>query len=323
MNAKDFVSIRDFSPREMQDLLLLGRQIKAYPDVYREALKGKTLAMIFEKPSLRTRVTFDVGIQQLGGFSLYLSPAEINLGQRESVYDVAKNLERMVQCIMIRTFAHAIVEQMAEYAGIPVINGLTDYSHPCQAMGDFLTMWEVKGRLEKLKVAFVGDGNNVAHSLLFAGAQLGADVFVATPPGYEPKANAIAWASERAKDTGGSCRITNHAKEAVSAADVVYTDVWASMGQEADAAKRLGVFRNYQVNSELFACAKRDAIFMHCLPAHRGEEVTNEVIDSPRSVVFQQAENRLHIQKAIMLELMKDVVVGPVRPATIPDLVHA
>ena len=323
MNPKDFVSIRDFSPQEIQDLLLLGRQIKAYPDVYSEALKGKTLAMIFEKPSLRTRVTFDVGIQQLGGFSLYLSPAEINLGQRESVYDVAKNLERMVQCIMIRTFAHAIVEQMAEYAGIPVINGLTDYSHPCQAMGDFLTMWEVKGRLEKLKVAFVGDGNNVAHSLLFAGAQLGADVVVATPPGYEPKANAISWASERAKDTGGSCRITNHAKEAVAAADVVYTDVWASMGQETDAAKRHNVFRNYQVNSELFACAKRDAIFMHCLPAHRGEEVTNDVIDSPRSVVFQQAENRLHIQKAIMLELMKDVVVGPVRPATIPELVHA
>ena len=323
MNPKDFVSIRDFSPQQIQDLLLLGRQIKAYPDVYSEALKGKTLAMIFEKPSLRTRVTFDVGIQQLGGFSLYLSPAEINLGQRESVYDVAKNLERMVQCIMIRTFAHAIVEQMAEYAGIPVINGLTDYSHPCQALGDFLTMWEIKGRLEKLKVAFVGDGNNVAHSLLFAGAQLGADVVVATPPGYEPKADAIAWASERAKETGGSCRITNHAKEAVSAADVVYTDVWASMGQETDAAKRHNVFRNYQVNSELFACAKRDAIFMHCLPAHRGEEVTNDVIDSPRSVVFQQAENRLHIQKAIMLELMKDVVVGPVRPATIPDLVHA
>jgi len=323
MNRKDFISIRDFSPQEIQDLLLLGRQIKAYPDVYSEALKGKTLAMIFEKPSLRTRVTFDVGIQQLGGFALYLSPAEINLGQRESVYDVAKNLERMVQCIMIRTFAHAIVEQMAEYAGIPVINGLTDYSHPCQAMGDFLTMWEVKGRVQKLKVAFVGDGNNVAHSLLFAGAQLGAEVVVATPPGYEPKADAIAWASERARDTGGSCRITNHAKEAVSAADVVYTDVWASMGQEADAAKRLNVFRSYQVNSELFAGAKRDAIFMHCLPAHRGEEVTNDVIDSPRSVVFQQAENRLHIQKAIMLELMKDVVVGPVHPAAMPELVHA
>ena len=323
MNRKDFVSIRDFSPQEIQDLLLLGRKIKAYPDVYSEALKGKTLAMIFEKPSLRTRVTFDVGIQQLGGFSLYLSPAEINLGQRESVYDVAKNLERMVQCIMIRTFAHAIVEQMAEYAGIPVINGLTDYSHPCQAMADFLTIWEVKGRLDQLKVAFVGDGNNVAHSLLFAGAQLGAEIVVATPPGYEPKADAIAWASERAKETGGSCRITNDARKAVSAADVVYTDVWASMGQEADAAKRLGVFRNYQVNSELFACAKRDAIFMHCLPAHRGEEVTNDVIDSPRSVVFQQAENRLHIQKAIMLELMKNVPVGPVRPVTMPELVHA
>jgi ornithine carbamoyltransferase len=190
-------------------------------------------------------------------------------------------------------------------------------------MGDFLTMWEVKGRIEKLRVAFVGDGNNVAHSLLFAGAQLGAEVVVATPPGYEPKADAIAWASARAKETGGSCQITNHAKEAVSAADVVYTDVWASMGQEADAAKRLNVFRSYQVNSELFAGAKRDAIFMHCLPAHRGEEVTNDVIDSPRSVVFQQAENRLHIQKAIMLELMKDVVVGPVRPTTIPELVHA
>jgi len=323
MKSKDFVSIRDFSPSEIQDLLLLGRQIKAYPDVYSQALKGKTLAMVFEKPSLRTRVTFDVGIQQLGGFSLYLSPAEINLGKRESVYDVAKNLERMVQGIMIRTFAHEIVEQMAEYAGIPVINGLTDYSHPCQAMADFLTMWEVKGRLDQLKVAFVGDGNNVAHSLLFAGAQLGAEVLVATPPGYEPQVDAIAWASERARETGGSCRITNNAKEAVSAADVVYTDVWTSMGQEAEADKRLDSFRSYQVNSELFAGAKRDAIFMHCLPAHRGEEVTNDVIDSPRSVVFQQAENRLHVQKAIMLELMKNVPVGPVRPATMPELAHA
>lgn len=323
MNSKDFVSIRDFSPSEIQDLLLLGRQIKAYPDVYGEALRGKTLAMIFEKPSLRTRVTFDVGIQQLGGFSLYLSPSEINLGKRESVYDVAKNLERMVQGIMIRTFAHEIVEEMAEYAGIPVINGLTDYSHPCQAMADFLTMWEVKGRLEGLKVAFVGDGNNVAHSLMFAGAQLGANVLVATPPGYEPQADALDWARERARETGGSCRVANNAKEAVSAADVVYTDVWTSMGREHEADKRLSIFRSYQVNSQLFACAKRDAIFMHCLPAHRGEEVTNEVIDSSRSVVFQQAENRLHIQKAIMLELMKDVPLGHVRPVTTAELVHA
>jgi ornithine carbamoyltransferase len=323
MNTKDFVSIRDFSPQEIQDILLVGRQIKAYPDVYSEALRGKTLAMVFEKPSLRTRVTFDVGIQQLGGFSVYLSPAEINLGKRESVYDVAKNLERMVQGIMIRTFAHSVVEQMADYGGIPVINGLTDYSHPCQAMADFLTMWEVKGRLEGLKVAYVGDGNNVAHSLMFAGAQLGANVVVATPPGHEPKADAIDWASERARKTGGSCRITDSAKEAVSAADVVYTDVWTSMGQEAEASGRLKNFWSYQVNSDLFACAKSDAIFMHCLPAHRGEEVTNDVIDSARSVVFQQAENRLHVQKAIMLKLMKDVPVGLVRPVTIPELVHA
>ncbi len=319
MKSKDFLSIRDFSPQEIQDLLQLGRQIKAYPDVYSGALRGKTLALIFEKPSLRTRVTFDVGIQQLGGFSVYLSPAEINLGKRESVYDVAKNLERMVQGIMIRTFAHSIVEQMAEHAAIPVINGLTDYSHPCQAMADFLTMWEVKGAIGKLKVAYVGDGNNVAHSLLFVGAQLGAEVVVATPPGYEPKADAMQWAKDRAQETGGRCRTTNEPKEAVAAADVVYTDVWASMGQEAEAAQRHSVFRDYQVNAELFARAKSDAIFMHCLPAHRGDEVTDEVVDSPRSVVFQEAENRLHMQKAIMLELMKDVNVGPMRPATAPE----
>lgn len=319
MKSKDFLSIRDFSPQEIQDLLQLGRQIKAYPDVYSGALHGKTLALIFEKPSLRTRVTFNVGIQQLGGFSVYLSPAEINLGKRESVYDVAKNLERMVQGIMIRTFAHTIVEQMAEHAAVPVINGLTDYSHPCQAMADFLTIWEVKGAIGKLKVAYVGDGNNVAHSLLFVGAQLGAEVVVATPPGYEPKPDAMQWAKDRAQETGGRCRTTNDPKEAVAQADVVYTDVWASMGQEAEAAKRLSIFRDYQVNAELFARAKPDAIFMHCLPAHRGDEVTDEVVDSPRSVVFQEAENRLHMQKAIMLELMKDVNVGPVRPATAPE----
>ena len=323
MNSKDFISIRDFSPPEIEYLLLLGRQIKAQPNAYSEALKGKTVAMIFEKPSLRTRVTFDVGIQQLGGFSLYLSPAEINLGKRESIYDVAKNLERMVQGIMIRTFAHEIVEQMAEYAGIPVINGLTDYSHPCQAMADYLTIWEVKGRLEKLKIAFVGDGNNVAHSLMFAGAQVGADVWIATPPAYEPRAEVIGWAWERARETGGSCRIINDPREAVFEADVVYTDVWASMGQETEAAKRREIFHSYQVNSELLASAKPDAIFMHCLPAHRGEEVTDAVIDSPRSVVFQQAENRLHVQKAIMLELMKDVPVGLMHPVTVPELVHA
>ena len=305
MKGKDFLSIRDFSPSEIFYLLILARQVKAHPGSYNEALKRETLAMIFEKPSLRTRVSFDVGIQQLGGFSIYLAPTEINLGKRESIYDVAKNLERMVQGIMIRTFAHEIAEQMAAHAAIPVINGLTDYSHPCQAMADYLTMWEAKGDLEGLKVAFVGDGNNVAHSLLFAGVQLGANVRIATPPGYEPKADAIKWSRQRALETGGSCTVTNDPVEAVSDADVVYTDVWASMGLEAEAEKRSKIFRPFQVNDWLFQQAKGDAIFLHCLPAHRGEEVTDDVIDSPRSLVFQQAENRLHAQKAIMLELMK------------------
>jgi len=322
MNGKDFLSIKDFSPSEIQYLLILGRQVKTHPTTYGETLKRKTLALIFEKPSLRTRVSFDVGIQQLGGFSVYLSPAEISLGKRESVYDVAKNLERMVQGIMIRTFAHEIAEQMAQYVSIPVINGLTDYSHPCQAMADYLTMWEAKGNLEGLKVAFVGDGNNVAHSLMFAGAQLGAHVWVATPPGYEPKAEAVRWASERGKETGGTCTITNDARDAVLGADVVYTDVWASMGQEAETEKRNKIFRPYQVNGALFRHAKRDAIFLHCLPAHRGDEVTRDVIDSPRSLVFQQAENRLHVQKAIMLELMKGEFVKLPGLVELQELVH-
>ncbi len=322
MNGKDFLSIRDFSPSEIQYLLVLGRQVKAHPITYSQSLHRKTLAMIFEKPSLRTRVSFDVGIQQLGGFSLYLSPTEINLGKRESVYDVAKNLERMVQGIMIRTFAHEIVEQMAEYASIPVINGLTDYSHPCQALADYLTIWEAKGGIDGLKVAFVGDGNNVAHSLMFAGAQLGAHVSVATPPGYEPKAEAVRWATERGRETGGTCTITNDAREAVLAADVVYTDVWASMGQESEKDKRKNIFGPYQVNRDLFRHAQRDAIFLHCLPAHRGDEVTADVIDSPQSLVFQQAENRLHAQKAIMLELMKGEFVKLPDLAELRELAH-
>ncbi len=323
MNPKDFLSIRDFSPQQIKNFLHVACQVKANPGAYTTALKGKTLAMIFEKPSLRTRVTFDVGMEELGGHSVYLSPAEISLGKRESVYDVARNLERMVHGIMIRTFAHEIVVEMARCASIPVINGLTDYSHPCQAMADYLTMLEVKGRIAGLKIAYIGDGNNAAHSLMFAGAQLGAHVWIATPPGYEPDANAFTWTAKRCALTGASCTLTHDPQIAANGADVVYTDVWTSMGREAEADKRLDSFRSYQVNSELFACAKRDAIFMHCLPAHRGEEVTNDVIDSPRSVVFQQAENRLHVQKAIMLELMKNVPVGPVRPATMPELAHA
>jgi ornithine carbamoyltransferase len=305
MSPTDFLSIRDFTPKEIRRLLEVAEWLKANPQVYSGALRGKTLALIFEKPSLRTRVTFDVGIQQLGGFSVYLSPAEINLGKRESVYDVAKNLERMVQGIMVRTFAHEVAEGLAEHASIPVINGLTDYSHPCQAMADYLTLIEAKGRLEGLKVAFVGAGNNVAHSLMFAGAQLGVHVTVATPKGYEPDAAALAWAQERAKQTGGSCRVVNDPVEGVKGADAVYTDVWAGMGQEDEAAKRRPVFLPFQVNGKLFAQAKPDAVFLHCLPAHRGEEVTDEVIDSPRSVVFPEAENRLHAQKSILLELMK------------------
>jgi ornithine carbamoyltransferase len=304
MHSKDFLSIRDFTPQQIRHFLHVACQIKANPRAYTKALKGKTLAMIFEKPSLRTRVTFDVGVEELGGHPLYLSPDEISLGKRESVYDVARNLERMVQGIMIRTFAHDIVVEMARCASIPVINGLTDYSHPCQAMADYLTMLEVKGRIARLKIAYIGDGNNVAHSLLFAGVQLGAEVWIATPPGYEPDEDAVAWAAERCAKTDASCTITHDPQIAAFGADVVYTDVWTSMGQEAEAKARHNVFQPYQVNARLFAQAKPDAIFMHCLPAHRGDEVTDEVIDSPRSFVFAQAENRLHAQKAIMLELM-------------------
>ncbi len=305
MRGRDFLSIRHFTSAELCELLVLARDIKAQPSQYADALKGQTLALIFEKPSLRTRVSFDVGIQQLGGFSVYLSPVDINLGKRESVHDVAKNLERMVQAIMIRTFGHDIVEAMAEHAGVPIINGLTDFSHPCQAMADYLTILELKGRLQGVKVAFIGDGNNVANSLLFAGVRFGAHVSVATPPGYEPMPEVIDWVKQNEKSSGSVCTITEDPEEAVRGADVVYTDVWASMGQEAEAEKRKTIFAPYQVDLELMNAAEDDAIFMHCLPAHRGEEVAADVIDSPRSVVFQQAENRLHAQKAIMHALMK------------------
>jgi ornithine carbamoyltransferase len=322
MNATDFLSIRDFSPQDIRDLLALGRQVKADPGAYAASLRGKTLAMIFEKPSLRTRVSFDVGIQQLGGFSLYLSPAEINLGKRESVYDVAKNLERMVQAIMIRTFAHEIVERMAAHAAIPVINGLTDYSHPCQAMADYLTMEEVKGEIAGLKITYIGDGNNVAHSLMFAGAQLGARIWVASPPGYEPRADAVKWTRDRASLTGGCLTVTSDPAEAAFGADVIYTDVWASMGQEGEAEKRRAIFQPYQVNAALFERANTGAIFMHCLPAHRGDEVTDEVIDGRHSVVFQQAENRLHVQKAILLELLQGEHVARPRQVVHRETVH-
>lgn len=302
---RDFLSVLDFTQGEIMETFSLASSMKANIPQHLNDLRGKALAMIFEKPSLRTRTSFDIGIQQLGGFSLYLSPAEINLGKRESVYDVAKNLERMVQGIMIRTFAHQIVVDMANYAGIPIINGLTDYSHPCQAMADFLTVLEVKKSFDGLKLTYVGDGNNVAHSLMFAGARLGVNVTIGCPKGYEPNEKAVKDATEAAKDTGARIVVENDPYVAVKNADVVYTDVWASMGQEAEAAERRKIFLPYQVNENLMGAAKDDAIFMHCLPAHRGDEVTDGVIDAPYSVVFQEAENRLHVQKAIMFKLMK------------------
>jgi ornithine carbamoyltransferase len=224
---------------------------------------------------------------------------------------------------MVRTFDHDVVVQLARCANIPVINGLTDYSHPCQAMADYFTIWEAKGHLEGLKVTFIGDGNNVARSLTFAGAQLGAHVWLATPPGYELDAESVRWARERGAETGGTFTMTNDPEEAASGADVIYTDVWTSMGQEAEAEKRRHIFLPYQVDATLFHHAKRDAIFLHCLPAHRGEEVTNDVIDSPRSLVFQQAENRLHSQKAIMLELMKGEFVKLPGLGELKELMHA
>ncbi len=305
MKAHDFLTIRDISKEEMHETFSIARDMKADRSKYAEALKGKTLALIFEKPSLRTRTSFDVGIQQLGGFSLYLSPAEISLGKRESIHDVAKNLERMVQGIMIRTFAHQIVIEMAKYASIPVINGLTDYSHPCQAMADFLTILEKKKKFEGLKLVYVGDGNNVAHSLMFAGARLGVNVTIVCPPDFKPNVTAFQQAVEDAKSTGAVIEVVHDPAVGVKNADVVYTDTWASMGQESEAEARRKIFAPYQVNKKLMSYAKSDALFMHCLPAHRNEEVTDEVIDSPQSVVFDEAENRLHVQKAIMYQLMK------------------
>jgi len=306
LRGRDFLSVFDFSSRQMKETFRLAEDMKARPGKYRKALDGKMMALIFEKPSLRTRTSFTVGIKQLGGDSLLLTPADINLGKRESVYDVAKNLERMVDGIMIRTFGHDICTSLAEYASIPVINGLTDREHPCQAMADFFTVMECRKNLKKLKLSYIGDGNNVAHSLILAAARTGATLFIATPEGYAPAPAIIAQAGEAIQETGATIVCTEDPIEAARDADMIYTDTWASMGQEAEAEARKAVFAPYQVNRKLFSYAKPDALFMHCLPAHRGEEVTDEVIDSANSVVFQEAENRLHIQKAIMFELLRE-----------------
>ena len=270
-------------------------------------LAGKALAMIFEKPSLRTRVSFEMATVHLGGHPIYLAPGDIGLGKRESVPDVARVLSRYVQGIEARVFEQRTIELLAEYATVPVINGLSDFAHPCQALADLFTLWEKKGELKGLKLAFVGDGNNVANSLLFACARLGVDVAIASPPGYEPHPAVVRLAKHIAADSGATITVTNDPSAAVSGADVVYTDVWVSMGQEAETAERHKRFVGYQVNVELMAHAKPDALFMHCLPAHRGEEVTDQVADSPNSVIWDEAENRLHVQKAVLAILMGDM----------------
>ena len=302
---EDFLSIHDLSPYQFSKILDFIQQIKDKPWRFRNKLKNKILAMIFQKSSLRTRVTFEVGMLQLGGEAIYLSPSDIQLGTRETPYDVGKNLERWVDGIMIRTFSHQIAVDLAQVCHIPVINGLTDLLHPCQAMADFFTIKEKLRSPANLKLAYIGDGNNVCHSLIFAAAKAGSKMSVATPPGYEPNPEIIKQAEQDGRETGFSFYITNDPYEAVQDADAVYTDVWASMGQEQEKEKRIKIFAPYQVNRALMTKAKKDALFMHCLPAHRGEEVTDEVIDSAQSAVFDQAENRLHIQKAIMLSLLE------------------
>lgn len=302
---KDFISIHHISVYEFNEILDLAIKIKENPGQFRNNLKNRILAMIFQKPSLRTRVTFETGMLQLGGEAIYLAPGDIQLGTRETPYDIGKNLERWVDGIMARTFAHSIVVELAEAAGIPVINALTDLLHPCQAMADFLTIKEKKGDLTKIKLAYIGDGNNVCHSLLFAAAKAGSTIAVATPEGFQPKEEIIQQSRQDGEETGFRLFLTNDPEEAADQADVIYTDVWASMGQESEKAQRKKIFSPYQVNSTLAAKAKEDYVFMHCLPAHRGEEVTDEVIDSSNSIVFDQAENRLHVQKAILLLLME------------------
>jgi ornithine carbamoyltransferase len=301
---KDFISIHDLSRYEFNEIMDLTEKIKRSPSDFRKALKGKVLTMIFQKPSLRTRLTFEVGMLQLGGHAVYLSPGDGQVGVRESFYDVGKNLERWVDGIMIRTFAHRNILDLAAAVRVPVINALSDLLHPCQAMADFFTLKEKAGDLARLKLAYVGDGNNVCHSLMFAAAKAGSRMAVATPPGYQPDAEIVRQAREDGRETGFELTLSHDPREAVAGADAVYTDVWASMGQEAEKEARAAVFTPFQVNARLMAAAKPGACFMHCLPAHRGDEVTDEVVDSPASIVFDEAENRLHVQKSIMVLLM-------------------
>ena len=302
MRGRDFISIEDLSADELQVVLVTAARLKG--EGYPNALAGQTLALLFEKPSLRTRVSFDVGMQRLGGHTVYLPQSEVGLGQREPVADVARVLSRYVHGIVARTYAHQTLVDLAEHASVPVINALSDETHPCQALADLQTINERKGGVQGVRIAFIGDGNNVAVSLAQACALAGAHMTIASPPGYRIPEEVIIGAEEFARASGGSFRVIASPEEAVDGVDVVYTDVWTSMGQEDSYERRLQAFAEYQVTPELMALAHPDAIFMHDLPAHRGEEIVDAVIEGPQSAVFDQAENRLHAQAAILLLLL-------------------
>lgn len=315
MEDRDLVSITDFTPEEITSAIELASAMKARPADFRSALSGKQLVLFFEKPSLRTRLTFESGISSLGGVSFFVDQTASRLGEREPLDDMAHNLERWVDGLVLRTFSHQTGAVMAQHASIPVINALSDHEHPCQALADIMTVKEQFGTFHGVKVAFVGDGNNVAHSLMLACASVGAQIVVGTPENHKPDAAVLKTAQKIARHTGGQVEWTADPAAAVAGANAVYTDVWASMGQEQEAEQRRAEFLPYQVNPKLMSHAAKKAIFMHCLPAHRGDEVTANVIDSPGSVVFDQAENRLHAQKAILLMLLGGSYRFPSRSA--------
>jgi ornithine carbamoyltransferase len=306
MKGKSFLSINDLTLEEMYQIFDLSRTLKEklYTGEEHHLLKGKTLGMIFAKPSTRTRISFEVGIYQLGGIGMYFGPNDLQLNRGETISDTAKVLSRYLDGIMIRTFKHEDVEGLAKYGSIPVINGLTDLLHPCQVMTDLFTILEKRRNLQGLKLAYIGDGNNMAHSLLNGCSKVGMDIACASPKGYEPQGWIVENAKKNAAYMGSKVVITNDPVEACKDADIIYTDVWASMGQEKEAQERNQRFTGFQVNNQLVSNAKDDYLFMHCLPAHREEEVTNEVVDSANSIVFDEAENRLHVQKAIMALVM-------------------
>jgi len=302
--SKNFIALADYPTEGLRGLLTLAHDIKENPSKYAQTCQGQTLAMIFQKPSLRTRVSFQTGIYQLGGQGIYLGPTDIQLHRGETISDTARVLARYVDGIMARVFSHSDVEDLGQHSSVPVINGLSDYNHPCQVLADLETIEEQLGSLSGKRLAYIGDGNNMAHSLLVGCATMGMSVSVGHPTGYAPDADTVAQAQALAAPHGGDIRITEDPAHAVDGADVVYTDVWASMGQEGERSERLARFSGFQVDDSLMAKALPHAIFMHCLPAHRGEEVSASVIDGSQSVVFDQAENRLHAQKAIMVQLM-------------------